>query len=314
MADIQGTNERRFSNQQRTISYSNLDKIPKHVTLCQEKFYLGDDHMPSVISVVNQKGGVGKTTTVVHLSAALARLGYPVLVVDLDPQANVSTTLGLIDPYEVKTTIATLMLDKGTPSPAPWYDTIEEQVQLIYGHVQLTKVERDLPRMSITMPGNVLRKRLSQMALSDEHLILLDCPPSLSLLTVNALVASDYCLIPIESGSKYSLDGYEDLEELIRDVRDVNPKLEILGVLITRHDGRKNVCKAMKAAIARRFGPQVFQTAITSSAKIQEAEASKRTIFQHDRQSNGARDFMDLGREVLSRLQLPPVSSFGEEH
>ena len=142
------------------------------------------------------------------------------------------------------------------------------------------------------------------------HLLLLDCPPSLSLLTVNALVASDYCLIPIESGSKYSLDGYEDLEELIRDVRDVNPKLDILGVLITRHDGRKNVCKAMKVAIERRFGAQVFQTAITSSAKIQEAEASKRSIFQHDRQSNGARDFMALGREVLTRLQLHiPVSS-----
>lgn len=269
--------------------------------------------MACVISVVNQKGGVGKTTTVVHLSSALARLGYPILVIDLDPQANVSTTLGLIDPYEVKTTIATLMLDKVVPPPAPWYDTIEDHVQLVYGHVQLTKVERDLPRMSITMPGNVLRKRLSHMALNDDSIVLLDCPPSLSLLTVNALVASDYCLIPIESGSKYSLDGYEDLEELIRDVRDVNPKLDILGVLITRHDGRKNVCKAMKAAIERRFGEQVFHTAITSSAKIQEAEASKRTIFQHDRQSNGARDFMALGREVLARLQLQPGSSSLEE-
>lgn len=260
--------------------------------------------MPCVISVVNQKGGVGKTTTVVHLSAALARLGYPVLVVDLDPQANASTTLGLIDPYEVKTTIATLMLDKTTTLPAPWYETIEDHVQLIYGHVQLTKVERDLPRMSITMPGNVLRQRLAHLAFADEHLVLLDCPPSLSLLTVNALVASDYCLIPIESGSKYSLDGYEDLEELIRDVREVNPKLAMLGVLITRHDGRKNVCKAMKAAIERRFGAHVFQTAVTSSAKIQEAEASKRSIFQHDRQSTGARDFMALGREVLARLHL----------
>lgn len=262
--------------------------------------------MAYVISVVNQKGGVGKTTTVLHLSAALARLGFPVLVIDLDPQANVSTTLGLVDPYEVKTTIATLMLDRTVAPPTPWYDTIEDHVQLIYGHVQLTKAERDLPRMSITMPGNVLRKRLSQMALTDDAIVLLDCPPSLSLLTVNALVASDYCLIPIESGSKYSLDGYEDLEELIRDVRDVNPKLDILGVLITRHDGRKNVCKAMKAAIERRFADKVFHTSITSSARIQEAEANKRTIFQHDRQSNGARDFMELGREVLARLRLQP--------
>ena len=267
--------------------------------------------MPYVISIVNQKGGVGKTTTVVNLAASLARLGYLVLVVDLDPQANASTTLGLMDPYEVKSTVATVMLDKADAT-APWYDTIEEHVQLIYGHVQLTKVERDLPRISMTMPALVLRKRLSHMALADDQIVLVDCPPSLSLLTVNALVASDYCVVPMESGSKYSLDGYEDLEELIRDVRDVNPSLDILGVLITKHDGRKNVCKAMKSAIERRFRDRVFTTAIVSAAKIQEAETTKKTVFQLDRQSTGARDFMELGREVLSRLKLQPLGTRSE--
>jgi hypothetical protein len=126
--------------------------------------------MPYIISVVNQKGGVGKTTVVVNLSAALARLGYPVLVVDLDPQANASTTMGLMDPYEVKSTTATVMLDR-TESVAPWYDTIEDHVQLVYGHVQLTKVERELPRISTTMPGLVLKKRLSRMALAEDHLV-----------------------------------------------------------------------------------------------------------------------------------------------
>jgi chromosome partitioning protein len=264
--------------------------------------------MPYMISVVNQKGGVGKTTTVVHLSAALARLGYPVLVIDVDPQANASTTLGLMDPYEVKSTTATIILDK-TESAAPWYDTIEDHVQLIYGHVQLTKAERELPRISTTMPGLVLKKRLSRMALAEDQIVLIDCPPSLSLLTVNALVASNYCLIPMESGSKYSLDGYEDLEELIRDVKDVNTDLDILGVLITKHDGRKNVCKAMKLAIERRFGNKVFATSIASAAKIQEAETQKKTVFQLDRQSTGARDFMELGREVLARLQLQPIKA-----
>jgi chromosome partitioning protein len=267
--------------------------------------------MPHVISVVNQKGGVGKTTTVVNLSAALSRLGYPVLVVDLDPQANASHTLGLTDPYEVKTTVATVMLDK-SDHVAPWYETIEENVQLLYGHVQLTKVERELLRISMTMPALVLRKRLSRMALAEDHIVLLDCPPSLSLLTVNALVASDYCIIPMESGSKYSLDGYEDLEELIRDARDVNPNLDILGVLITKHDGRKNVCKAMKLAIEKRFRDRVFATTIVSAAKIQEAETLKKTVFQVDRQSTGARDFMELGREVLSRLKLAPVRTLDD--
>ncbi len=262
--------------------------------------------MPHIISVVNQKGGVGKTTTVVNLAAALARLGYPVLVIDLDPQANASRTLGLVDPYEVKATVATVMLDKSEPV-APWYETIEDNVQLVYGHVQLTKVERELLRISMTMPALVLRKRLSTMALADDHIVLLDCPPSLSLLTVNALVAANSCIIPMESGSKYSLDGYEDLEELIRDARDVNPGLDILGVLITKHDGRKNVCKAMKTAIEKRFREKVFSTTIVSAAKIQEAETLKKTVFQVDRQSTGARDFMELGREVLTRLKLEPV-------
>jgi len=116
----------------------------------------------------------------------------------------------------------------------------------------------------------------------------------------------------MESGSKYSLDGYEDLEELIRDVRDVNPSLDILGVLITKHDGRKNVCKAMKSAIERRFRDRVFTTAIVSAAKIQEAETTKKTVFQLDRQSTGARDFMELGREVLSRLKLQPLGTRSE--
>jgi chromosome partitioning protein len=268
--------------------------------------------MPHIISVVNQKGGVGKTTTVVNLAAAIARLGYPVLVIDLDPQANASRTLGLQDPYEVKSTIATVMLDKSDPV-APWYETIEENVQLLYGHVQLTKVERELLRISMTMPALILRKRLSGMALADDQVVLLDCPPSLSLLTVNALVASDYCIVPMESGSKYSLDGYEDLEELIRDARDVNPNLDVLGVLITKHDGRKNVCKAMKAAIEKRFRERVFATTIVSAAKIQEAETLKKTVFQVDRQSTGARDFMELGREVLGRLRLEPMRERGKE-
>lgn len=266
-----------------------------------------------VISIVNQKGGVGKTTTVVNLAAALSRLGHATLVVDLDPQANASGTLGKMDPYEVKFTSANLMLDKGDIA-APWHDTIEDEVRLIYGHVGLTKVDRDLPRIHLTMPATVLKRRLEQMALGEAEIVLIDCPPTLSLLTVNALVASDFYIVPMESGSKYSLDGYQDLEELIRDVRqDANRSLNLLGVLITKHDGRKNVCKAMKSAIERRFPDLVFHTAIASSARIQESESTKKTIFQLDRQSTGARDFMQFGREVLSRLGLKPLKEIPQD-
>lgn len=260
-----------------------------------------------VLSIVNQKGGVGKTTTVVNLAAALSRLGHSVMVIDLDPQANASGTLGKMDPYEVKFTSANLMLDKGDIA-APWHDTIEGDVRLIYGHVGLTRVDRELPRIHLTMPASVLKRRLEQMALGEDEIVLIDCPPTLSLLTVNALVASDFYIVPMESGSKYSLDGYQDLEELIRDVRDnANRSLNLLGVLITKHDGRKNVCKAMKSAIERRFPDLVFKTAVSASARIQEAESTKKTIFQLDRQSTGARDFMQCGREVLERLHLKPL-------
>ncbi|MCA9470031.1 MAG: ParA family protein, partial [Nitrospira sp.] len=233
------------------------------------------------------------------------RLGFPVLVLDLDPQANTSTTLGMRDPYEMKTTATTVFLDKET-HVSPWHETNEKDVSLIYGHVSLTRVERDLPRLYITSPGTVLKNKLAAMATGDIEFVLIDCPPSLSMLTANALVAADYLIVPMESGSKYSLDGYSDLEELVRDVKSGggNPKLDLLGVLCTRHDGRKNLCKAMRTVIENRFSDRVFSTSISASVKIQEAEAAKKTIFAHDRQGTVAREFMELGREVLSRLKL----------
>lgn len=254
------------------------------------------------IAVINQKGGVGKTTAVIHLSSALARLGQQVLVVDMDPQANASAALGLQYPHEVIWTTAKLLSDTKDRLPlTPWYETIEKNVSLIYGHISLTKVERQL--MSAGMPQFRLRNQLRRMAVG-ERIILIDCPPSLSLLTVNALVAADSYLVPLQSGSTFSMDGYEDLEELIEEVRTVNSDLRTLGILINQFDGRKTIHKEMFAAVSERFGDLVLQPTIKLTAKIEEAPAVKKSIFQHDRKSPSAADFMDLGREILRRIGM----------
>jgi chromosome partitioning protein len=262
--------------------------------------------MSHVISVINQKGGVGKTTTVIHLSSAIARLGHQVLVVDMDPQANVSTALGLRYPHEIIWTTAKLLSDiKGHIPLAPWHDTIEKNVNLIYGHISLTKVERQLT--SAGMPQFRLRNQLQRMAIG-ERIVLIDCPPSLSLLTVNALVAADSYLVPLESGSTFSMDGYEDLEELVEEVRTVNSALRMIGIIINQYDGRKTIHREMFEAVSTRFGDLVLKPTIKFTAKIEEAPAVKKTIFQHDRKSPSAADFMDLAREVLRRLGVESTS------
>ena len=268
--------------------------------------------MVPVVSFLNQKGGVGKTTTVIHLSAALARLKHPTLVIDIDPQASASRVLGLTQPEESLFTTAHLFRNNiDDHSVAPWQSSIEEDVSLIPGHIALTRMEREL--LSVTIPHLVLKKQLQSMALGAFDVVFLDCPPSLSMLTTNALVASSHCLIPFESGSKFSLDGYRDLQRLITDVKDVNPDLEILGALINRHDGRKKLHQSMAEAIARIFGDKTFATRIGHTVKLEETASVKKSIFQHDGTCSAARDFMALGREVVERLGLSETSNGEQE-
>lgn len=199
----------------------------------------------------------------------------------MDPQANVSAALGLRYPHEIIWTTAKLLSDiKGHIPLAPWHDTIEKNVSLIYGHISLTKVERQLT--SAGMPQFRLRNQLQRMAIG-ERIVLIDCPPSLSLLTVNALVAADSYLVPLESGSTFSMDGYEDLEELVEEVRTVNSALRMLGIIINQYDGRKTIHREMFEAVSTRFKDLVLKPTIKLTAKIEEAPAVKKTIFQHDR-------------------------------
>lgn len=260
--------------------------------------------MNRVISVINQKGGVGKTTTVINLSAAIARLGHPVLVIDMDPQANVSQAIGLQHPHEALWTTSKLLLDvrDGEVPSSPWYDTVEQGISLIYGHLSLSTLERNL--LGKAMPGLRLRSLLQKVALDEDHVILIDCPPSLSLLTVNALVASNSFIIPLDAGNRFALDGYRDLMEVVSEVREINEGLSVLGMLLNRFDGRKNIHKSMADNVRQRFGETVFKTVIPDAVKLQESTAAKNTIFKHERRSTSAQGFRDLGREVLNRLGL----------
>jgi chromosome partitioning protein len=272
-----------------------------------------DKYSTKVIAVVNHKGGVGKTTVSVNLSAALGRLGHIVLVIDMDPQANASLTLGKVHPHEVNSNTVTLLTSETVDHVAPWQDTVETNVRLIAGHISLTETELDLPRLSL-IPSCVLRNRLPLLALEEIDFIVIDCPPGLGILTQNALAAADYYLVPMESGSKYSLHGLAGLEKQIRRIQtELNPNLKLMGTVITKHDGRKNVCKAMRPAIEARFSSvQPFRTVISGTTKYKESESNNRTIFQRDRGGMPAREFYNLGKEILERFGLKPRQAEAE--
>jgi len=268
--------------------------------------------MPYVISVVTQKGGVGKSTTCINLSAALARLGHPTLLIDIDPQGNCSTTMGRIDPYEAEETTASLLLNTLKTS-TPWTATVEDEVSLICANIQLARAERELHGVGYATQAFVLREQLSALRLQQFDVVLIDCPPSLSLLTVNALVASDFYLIPVESGSKYALDGLDDLEATVHDIQRVNQALRCLGILVTKHESRRNINRGVLRAIEEQFGDRVFPVSITSSTRIKEAESLHQTIFQRDPKSVPAQDYLALGRHVCARLGLHNLPAAVEE-
>ena len=254
-----------------------------------------------IIAVANHKGGCGKTTTVVHLAAELANSGKKVLVIDLDPQANASLHIGTQHPSEVSVTSAELLVgDLSLLADAVEDETNFENVSLIYGSLNLGKTEDQL-KDDAPRPSEELASKIEILKDIFDY-ILIDCPPSLKLLTSNALSSATHVIIPIESGSQYGLYGVTDLLNHLEKIRRINPSLELLGALLIKHDERQNVCKIIKDEALNQVG-KLLDATIPQSTKVNQAAILKLPLVKLEKGAKVRKAFESLADEVMQKVQ-----------
>lgn len=252
--------------------------------------------MGQVIAVLNQKGGVGKTTSAINLGAYLAKAGKKVLLVDFDPQGNATSGLGL-SKDTAETTSYDILFRPGDIATAI-VETTTPGLNLIPTNAGLASAE-------VELVGESNRELLLKKAIAglDYDYVLIDCPPALGLLTVNALAAADSIIIPVQA-EYYALEGLSQLLNVMQRVRQgLNPGLEILGVAVTMHDGRTSLSGQVYDELKKHFGDKVFKTVIPRNVRLAEAPSHGKSIAEYDKWSKGARAYKQLTKEVLKRVQ-----------
>ncbi len=252
--------------------------------------------MGRIIAISNQKGGVGKTSTCINFSAGLALKGKKVLVVDMDAQGNATTGLG-ISKSELKNSIYDVLINE-VPVKSVIVKTDVENLYVLPSSIDLAGAEVEL----VSMKGREKRLSRALSAIKDEYdYLIIDCPPAIGLLTINALAAADGVLIPIQS-EYYALEGLSQLVNTIKLViKSLNPKLTIEGVLITMYDGRALISRQIADEIKKYFGDKVFETFIPRNIRVSEAPSYGKPVMLHDKRCRGAVAYVAFVDEYLSK-------------
>jgi chromosome partitioning protein len=249
--------------------------------------------MPKLIAIVNQKGGVGKTTTAVNVATGLALAERPTLIVDLDPQGNATTGLGISKSGAQPTVYHVLLGTAGLkeavrPTAIPDLKILPSDIDLVGAEIELVGLDHRESR---------LRSALKDTSLADW--IVIDCPPSLGLLTINALVAADTVLVPLQC-EFYALEGLTHLLKTVKIVRDrLNPGLRVGGIVLTMFDGRTSMAAQIKEEVHRYFPGEIFDTVIPRNVRLSEAPSHGKPVMLHDLRSSGSIAYLELAREVL---------------
>ena len=254
---------------------------------------------PRLIAIANQKGGVGKTTTTINLGAALVALGRKVLIVDLDPQGNASTGLGVEPSARDYTTYDLLLYDVGLGEAIK--QTATDNLMIVPATVDLSSADIEL--VANEKRSYLLHDALRQSAMDayDFDYVLIDCPPSLSLLTVNAMVAAHSVLVPLQS-EFFALEGLSQLLMTIREVRQsANPDLRIEGVLLTMYDARNNLSQQVESDARDNLGDLVCKTVIPRNVRVSEAPSYAQPVLDYDPASKGAKAYLALATELLEK-------------